>query len=42
MAVENENPEVIDLLISAGADVNVESDVSAVLTVISDLSLSAT
>ena len=31
MAVENNNPDVVNLLISAGADVDAIDDVSAVL-----------
>ena len=30
-AVKNNNPDVVNLLISAGADVNVSDEVSAVL-----------
>ena len=31
MAIKNNSPDVIDLLISAGADVDVSDEVSAVL-----------
>ena len=39
MAVENENPEVIDLLISAGVNVNVKDKVSSLLIRMSYLEL---